>query len=102
TITRNEVWESDFKLFTTDVKTSVNSAKVLNAAGGALTAKAYEEKDQQNKEAMLNEAIGYLQQAVKIHPAYKNAYLIMGNAYYYLNQYDPAIEAYGKALALDP
>lgn len=102
TVTRNEVWQSDFKLFTTDVKTSTNSAKVLNASGGILTAKAYEEKDQAKKEAMLHEALGYLQQAVKVHPAYKNAYLIMGNAYYYLNQYEPAIEAYGKALAIDP
>ena len=33
TITRNFVWESDYRLFTTDVKTSTNSAKVLNAAG---------------------------------------------------------------------
>lgn len=51
---------------------------------------------------MLNEAIGYLQKAVQIHPGYKNAYLIMGNAYFYLQQYDPAIEAYGNALKLDP
>ena len=102
TVTRNAVWESDFKLFTTDVKTSTNSAKVLNAAGGALTAKAFEEKDETKKATMLNEAIGYLRRAVEIHPGYKNAYLIMGNAYFYLSQYEPAIEAYGKALNLDP
>lgn len=102
TITRNTVWESDFKLFTTDVKTSVNSAKVLNAAGGALTTNAFEEKDEAKRSKMLNEAIGYLQKAVKIHPGYKNAYLIMGNAYYFLGQYEPAIEAYGHALTIDP
>ena len=102
TITRNAVWESDFKLFTTDVKTSVNSAKVLNAAGGALTTNAFEEKDEIKRSKMLNEAIGYLQKAVKIHPGYKNAYLIMGNAYYFLGQYEPAIEAYGHALTIDP
>ena len=102
TITRNAVWESDFKLFTTDVKTSVNSAKVLNAAGGALTTNAFEEKDEAKRSMMLNEAIGYLQKAVKIHPGYKNAYLIMGNAYYFLGQYEPAIEAYGHALTIDP
>lgn len=102
TVTRNAVWESDFKLFTTDVKTSVNSAKVLNAAGGALTTQAYEEKDEAKKSAMLQEAVGYLQRAVQIHPGYKNAYLIMGNAYFYLSQYEQAIDAYGKALTLDP
>ena len=102
TISRNTVWENDFTLFTTDVKTSSNSAKVLNAAGGALTTQAFEEKDTNKKQSMLNEAIGYLQKAVQIHPGYKNAYLIMGNAYFYLQQYDPAIEAYGNALKLDP
>lgn len=102
TITRNAVWESDFKLFTTDVKTSINSAKVLNAAGGALTTNAFEEKDEVKRSKMLNEAIGYLQKAVKIHPGYKNAYLIMGNAYYFLGQYEQAIEAYGHALTIDP
>ena len=102
TITRNAVWESDFKLFTTDVKTSINSAKVLNAAGGALTTNAFEEKDEVKRSMMLNEAIGYLQKAVKIHPGYKNAYLIMGNAYYFLGQYEQAIEAYGHALTIDP
>ncbi|KXK40457.1 MAG: tetratricopeptide repeat protein [Saprospiraceae bacterium] len=102
TFTRNQVWESDFKLFTTDVKTSTNSAKVLNAAGGALTTKAFDEKDEAKKKNMLHEAIGYLTKAVKIHPGYKNAYLIMGNAYYYLKDYDHAIEAYGNALKIDP
>ncbi len=102
TISRNAVWESDFRLFTTDVKTSINSAKVLNAAGGTLTANAFEEKDEVKKSKMLNEAIGYLRRAVEIHPGYKNAYLIMGNAYFYLSQYEPAIEAYGQALTLDP
>lgn len=102
TITRNMVWESDFKLFTTDVHTSPNSAKVLNAAGGALTAEAYKEKDEKKKRDMLTKAIGYLDKAVVVHPTYKNPYLIMGNAYYYLNDYENAVNAYGKALTIDP
>lgn len=102
TFARNLVWESDFKLFTTDVKTSVNSAKVLNAAGGALTTEAYKEKDENKKREMLTQAITYLNQAVAVHPTYKNAYLIMGNAYYYLKDYEKAVPAYEKALAIDP
>jgi len=101
TITRNMVWESDFKLFTTDVKTSINSAKVLNAAGGALTTEAFKEKDESKKREMLSEAIGYLDKAVVVHPTYKNAYLIAGNANYYLKDYDKAVASYEKALALD-
>ncbi len=102
TITRNMVWESDYKLFTTDVKTSINSAKVLNAAGGALTTEAFKEKDESKRREMLTEAIGYLNKAVVVHPGYKNAYLIAGNANYYLKDYDKAVIAYEKALALDP
>jgi len=102
TISRNFVWESDFKLFTTDVKTSTNSAKVLNAAGGALTTEAFKEKDESKKKEMLETALVYLDQAVKVHPTYKNAYLIMGNANYYLSQYEKAITAYGQALRIDP
>ncbi len=101
TITRNFVWESDFRLFTTDVRTSTNSAKVLNAAGGALTTQSVKEKDENKKKEMLVTAIGYLTKAVSIHPTYKNAYLIMGNAHYYLKEYDPAVAAYEQALALD-
>jgi protein O-mannosyl-transferase len=102
TITRNTVWESDFKLFTTDVNTSNKSAKVLNAAGGALTAEAFKEKDETKKREMLTKAISYLDQAVVVHPTYKNPYLIMGNAYYYLNDFEKSVTSYGKALAIDP
>lgn len=102
TISRNFVWESDFKLFQTDVKTSVNSAKVLNAAGGSLTDMAFKEVDETKKQAMLTEALGYLNKAIQVHPTYKNAYLIMGNAYYYSKDYDNAITAYGNALKIDP
>lgn len=102
TITRNQVWESDFSLFTTDVKTSANSAKVLNAAGGALTTEAFKEKDPAKKQEMLQQAIVYLNQAIEVHPTYKNAYLIMGNAYYYLQDYEKGANAYEKALQIDP
>ncbi|MBK8516932.1 MAG: tetratricopeptide repeat protein [Saprospiraceae bacterium] len=102
TVTRNNVWKSDFSLFTTDVKTSGNSAKVLNAAGGALTTEAFAEKDDVKKREMLNQALIYLNKAVDVHPQYKNAYLIMGNAYYYLQEFEKGAAAYQKALELDP
>ncbi len=102
TINRNKVWVNDFTLFTTDVKTSNNSAKVLNAAGGALTTQAFEEKDDKKKTEMLSLAISYLDKATKIHPSYKNAYLIKGNAYYFLNDYENAIKNYSLALQIDP
>jgi tetratricopeptide (TPR) repeat protein len=102
TISRNQVWKNDFTLFTTDVKTSPNSAKILNAAGGALSTEASKEKDETKKKKMLEESLVYLNKAVKIHPTYKNPYLLMGNAHFYLGNYEKSIEAYQNCLKLDP
>ncbi|MBL0083991.1 MAG: tetratricopeptide repeat protein [Saprospiraceae bacterium] len=51
---------------------------------------------------MLQQAVTYLNEAIKIHPTYKNAYLLLGNSYYFLNDFDKSIAAYKKSLALDP
>ncbi len=102
TFSRNKVWKDDFTLFTTDVKVSSNSAKALNAAGGSLVDAAFKEKNSVKKAKMLNQAIAYLDRALKIYPKYKNAYLIMGNAYYFKKDYKKAIAAFEKALKLAP
>ncbi len=101
TIHRNLAWQSNFTLFTTDVEVSRNSAKLRNSAGGELTAEAIKEKEEVKRTAMLQEAVGHLKEAVKIHPTYKNAYLLLGNAHNYLKQYDEAIGYYDQALKLD-
>ncbi len=101
TIHRNLSWKSNFTLFTTDVEVSRNSAKLRNSAGGELTAEAIKEKNETKRTAMLQEAVGHLQAAIKIHPTYKNAYLLLGNAHNYLKQYDQAIGYYDQALKLD-
>ncbi|MCB0651466.1 MAG: glycosyltransferase family 39 protein [Saprospiraceae bacterium] len=102
TYDRNQVWKDNFTLFTTDVQVSKNSAKLQNAAGGALSNRASTEPNEQKKNAMLNEAVGHLNEAIRIHPTYKNAFLIRGNCYNWLKQYDKAIADYTYALKLDP
>ena len=102
TISRNMVWKNDFTLFTTDVHTSKNSAKVLNAAGGALVTESTKTDNEEEKTAMLNEAIPYLTQALQIHPNYKNAALLLGNAFFYKKDYDGAIKSYERALQIAP
>jgi len=101
TIHRNLAWKSNFTLFTTDVEVSRNSAKLRNSAGGELIAEAIKIKEATKRTAMLQEAVGHLQVATKIHPTYKNAYLLLGNAHNYLKQYDQAIVYYDQALKLD-
>lgn len=102
TIDRNRVWKNNATLFLTDIEVSDRSAKLQNAAGGEKTRLSTMEDDPVKKEQLLNEAVDHLQQAIAIHPTYKNAYLIMGNAKLYLKDYEAAIEAYQKALKLDP
>lgn len=101
TFSRNEIWESDFKLFTTDVKTSINSAKVLNAAAGALSTNSVKEVNPEKKQEMLNEALGYINKAIEIHPTYKTAYFLKGNILNYLQDYPNSMKAYETALSFD-
>jgi tetratricopeptide (TPR) repeat protein len=102
TFSRNMVWKNDDTLFLTDVHTSKRSAKVLNAAGGALVTSAPEEKDPAKQQKMYAEALGYLNEAIKIHPTYKNAYLIRGNALFYLQRFEEAIQSYEMCTKLSP
>jgi len=102
TIDRNAVWEDNATLFLTDVKTSVNSAKLQNAAGGESIRLSREVEDEFKSAQLLDEAIAHLGRAIEIHPTYKNAYLLKGNAHFYKKNYEKSIEAYLQALALDP
>jgi tetratricopeptide (TPR) repeat protein len=102
TVARNQVWKDDFTLFTTDVKVSRNSAKALNAAGGSLIDAAKNEENPVKKSKMLNDAKSYLERAIEIHPHYLNAMLLLGNADYFLENYEQALATYSKLLELSP
>jgi protein O-mannosyl-transferase len=103
TLTRQPVWESNEKLFLSDVLISKRSAKLLNAAGGTLYDKGIAIKDQPEKQqAMLNQAIPYLNAALEVHPTYKNAYLLRANCLFYLNRFEESYKDYKEALRIDP
>ncbi len=102
TIKRNMAWKDNYTLFLTDIKVSKNSAKLRNSVGGELIAQAIKPKNASTKNQMLKDAIVSLKEAVKIHPNYKNAYLLMGNAYNYLKDFPNSINAYQAAIKLDP
>ncbi|NNF36324.1 MAG: tetratricopeptide repeat protein [Saprospiraceae bacterium] len=101
TLDRNMVWQDDYTLYTTDVKTSINSAKALNAAGGVLVSRSSDETDEAKKAQMLSQSKEYLNKALSIHPNYKNAWLLLGNARFYAEEYEEAIKAYDQSLAID-
>lgn len=103
TMTRSSIWQDDFTLFTTDVETSPESAKVRNAAAGTLLERSGADDISADKEdLMIREAISHLEEALRIHPRYKEAAMQTANAHTYLAEYDTAIKYYNYALELDP
>ncbi len=102
TVTRNPVWKDNYTLFKSDIVNSPNSAKLRNALGGETIAQAQKEKDPETQLKMYDEAIVHLDKAIEIHPSYKNAYLLKGNALYYKKDYEKAIATYKRCLELAP
>lgn len=102
TFTRNPAWKDDYTIFTTDIETSPNSAKLQTSVGGSTIDRYKNSTNEIEKKTKITEAIGHLQKALEIHPTFKNPYLLMGNGYYYLQDFDKAIVEYRKALQLDP
>lgn len=105
TVMRNPVWKDNLTLFTTDAYNSPNSAKVRTAAGGALVDEATTAPlpPELKRNKMLEEAIGHLNEAVKIYPEHGQAWLLLGNAYFNLNnQYEKALNSFQMAILYRP
>lgn len=104
TVQRNPVWADNYTLFTTDVVRQPASAKLRNAAAGARLTRyqSFPAASQPAQQDLLRAALTDLNQAIALHPTYKNAFLLRGNAHLLLKNYDAAIADYDRALDLDP
>jgi protein O-mannosyl-transferase len=100
TILRNPAWESNLKLFTTDVKVSGESAKCNVSAGEALINEAIRDGMERQKAGLLNEAVRYLRKGAELHPVYYGAWDKLSLAMVYLEDWDAAIDGYRNCLAL--
>jgi tetratricopeptide (TPR) repeat protein len=100
TFIRNFDWKDNLTLFSRDIKVSSRSAKLNNALGGVLIENAI--KNTPFNQSELKKAELYLDKAIQIHPTYKNAFLLKGNAAFYLSDFEKAISTYRLALAIDP
>ncbi|OFX44270.1 MAG: hypothetical protein A2W95_04375 [Bacteroidetes bacterium GWA2_40_14] len=103
TITRNKAWKDDLTLFTTDVATSVNSAKSNCSAGGKLWeyGKTLTDNSEQQKAFQLSEQ--YLAKAVAIHPTYADAWLLLGNVKFdYQKQVETSVQCFLKVMQWQP
>jgi len=84
TIARNADWKNDKTLFMQDVKTVPNSVLANANVAASLISMADLSKDEKQKKADLNEAIGYLDKAISMHRKFVAGYLNRGLAYYKL------------------
>ncbi len=98
TFSRNLVWKDDFTLFTTDVKTSVNSAKCNVSAGGMYLNRAVTATDSLTKEQYLVKSEAYLRHAISIYPGNSAAWVLLGNVFLERKDYPKATEYYIQCL----
>ncbi len=103
TVARNKDWESNYTLYSQDVKYSPKSAHIHYHYGLVLV------KDKALKATNKNEQIKYLDLAIKefrtavnIFPAYANAYDQMGLGYFRKGDNEKAVENYELALKYNP
>jgi len=82
TIDRNFAWKNDFVLFTTDIATSPNSAKLNNAVSGVLQDHLHTNPSltPEDREYILHDALKHSTNAINMHPTYNNAWLLYGNS----------------------
>jgi tetratricopeptide (TPR) repeat protein len=99
TISRNFDWKDNFTLYTHDVETSVNSAVITKGAGHEFLLKAEATQDYNEKKSYAEQAVPYLEQAVKLNKTTTET-LLLGNAYYESGNIEPALKMYLETLKL--
>lgn len=101
TFSRNFAWKNDQTLFRTDVKISSNSIKCNVSAGGVTVEMAKEAKTEVEKQQLINEALGYLSKAQKMHPQSFYAWFLAANAYSEIGDWDNAFLYMKNALIIN-
>ena len=98
TVNRNPVWRDNYTLFNEDVVRQPRSAKLLNAAAGAMLDRAQTmDLTDERAKSLITQARQRLDQALEFHPRYGNAYLLRGNASLLQDDYPAAIADYERA-----
>ncbi|MDD2345767.1 MAG: hypothetical protein PHY85_06445 [Bacteroidales bacterium] len=101
TFSRNFAWKNDRTLFRTDVKVSSNSIKCNVSAGGVTVEMAKEAKTEVEKRQLINEALGYLSKAQKLHPQSFYAWFLAANAYSEMGDWSNAFLYMKNALIIN-
>ncbi|MFC1732781.1 tetratricopeptide repeat protein [candidate division KSB1 bacterium] len=99
---RNNTWKDDYTLFTTDVKTSVNSTKCNVSAGEAVLRKAQEVSNKEQQKRYFEEASIHFFKAVEIYPGSMGGWHLNGTTLTNLQRYKEALVCYQNGLNLQP
>lgn len=99
TVTRNEVWKSNYSLFSHDVELSPNSTRTHYYYGNLLSKpEMVEGKDSLYTDSVRMLAISELEKSVAIYPKFGDAYNQMGMTWDRKKNYQKAMESYQKAI----
>ena len=115
TFARERMWKDNRTLFLTDVQTMPQSALLNGNAGAQIMNEALERvRERQRAKVSLTpadknfvkgraaESLRYLDRAVKVHDQYANAWINIGIAHYYREEWAQAGDAFAKAAAITP
>jgi tetratricopeptide (TPR) repeat protein len=78
-----------------------SKARTLNAIGGTLIDFSLD-LDSIGKVNQLQEAINTLKQAILLYPNFDNPYFLLGNAYFYLENFDESIKSLENCRMINP
>lgn len=103
TVNRNLTWHDNIRLFSTDLKKSLNSAQNNKHLGHELLEVAMKEKDTVRQRQLLDTSIVLFRNALAINPRFGEAYGEMGRAWHDIrfNQ-DSAIKYYKSSIIITP
>ena len=103
TILRNPAWKDSATLYSADIVTSPNGAKLNYHMGLEETKKGIDEKSGTVTDtAQVYKGIERYTRAIQLYPQYHDAYGSRGLAYFRLKKYDQAFDDYQKSLQYRP
>ena len=102
TLTRMPAWENSYTLYSTDILTAPNSAK-LNYHFGLENAKQGRDTKNANEKQKVNSiAKKHFEKAIAVYPKYSDAYSQLGLLSYRTGDNQSALNHYKKALEINP
>jgi tetratricopeptide (TPR) repeat protein len=102
TVDRNQDWKDSFSLYAADVPVAPDAAKLNYHFGLELVQRGLEETDPSARQAFFDRGQSRFERAVRIYPAYHDAYSQLGLVYYRRKDYGKAMELYELALRHKP